>query len=212
MGALPERIRGVGLASHLEPLSRRRSGWHLDHLSGRLVELTGGPDTAALSFAAGLVHQAQQAGEPVAWIAASGSLFYPPDFAALGIDLAALPIVRVERGLQAARAADTLIRSRGFGMVVLDIGTQRSMSLTVQTRLAALARGHDVLVLVLTRAARAGERREHSLGSLVSLFAETTRQRAARDRFACALSVRKDKRAGQDWQHLEYRRGPEGLC
>src|SRR5690606_34595201 len=72
------------------------------------------------------------------------------DFAATGIDLSALPVVQVEKGLQAARAAETLLRG-SFALVVLDLGAQRSMTLGVQSRLAGLARRHHSAVVALTR-------------------------------------------------------------
>lgn len=349
------RVKGVVVASEMQAV-RRQSGWQLDNLLGRLVEVSGAGDTAALTLATGILLETQMRGESAAWISAVDSLFYPPDFAAAGVDLEALPIVRVEKGLQAARAADALIRSGGFGALILDLGNQASMSLTVQTRLAGLARQHNVAVLALTRrsqgggarlpsAGRFGRRgpgspsgqvvgstrradpaarrmagrdegwggdgvpaveREHeragekglrgasSLGSLVSLWAETRRERVsavpsadadppgspaeradagpltgslagAREfvpalfdepsvdpadslsppfsppeggapgekkhapsartssvrwaetqtlnaQFVCQIDVRKDKRCGETWRHVELCRGPDGLC
>lgn len=209
----PPRVQGVVVAAQMYRSAVRKSGWHLDNLTGRLVELSGGGDTAVLTLAVGVLHAAQRRGEAVAWISAVESIFYPPDLAALGIDLSALPIVRVQKGLQAARAADALIRSGGFGAIALDLGNQASMSLSVQTRLAGLARRHNVAVLALTRRMNGrAQQRTGSLGSLVSLWGESRRRRTARDRFACELAVRKDKRNGGGWHHLEFCRGPDGLC
>ena len=50
-----------------------------------------------------------------------------------------------------------------------------------------------------------------SLGSLVSLRAQAVRTWLARDRFACELRVRKDKRRGPVWSEREVYRGPLGL-
>ena len=86
------------------------------------------------------------------------------------------------------------------------------MSLSVQTRLAGLARRHDVVLLALTRRMRGCRGFRGSLGSLVSLWGESRRQRSAQGRFACELVVHKDKRHGGGWQHLEFCRGPDGLC
>jgi recombination protein RecA len=207
-------IKGVVVAAHMHP-TVRRSGWHLDNLAGRLVELSGSADTAVLSLVAGVLLEAQRRSESAAWISAVESCFYPPDFAAAGIDLSALPVIRVKKGVQAARAADALLRSGGFGAIVIDLGSvsgwQASLSLSVQTRLAGLARRHDVALLALTRRV-SKQSRSGSLGSLVSLWGESRRERTARDRFACELRVLKDKQGGGEWQHLEFCRGPDGLC
>ena len=44
------------------------SEWSLAGLSGRLTELSGSEDSAALTIAFGLVRQAQLLGEPTVWI------------------------------------------------------------------------------------------------------------------------------------------------
>jgi recombination protein RecA len=132
------------------PAMAGRQAWGLDTLLGRLVQVSGGAATAGLTLLARIVLEAQQRQEPVAWIAVGDSLFFPPDFAATGIDLSALPVVQVEKGLQAARAAETLLRG-SFALVVLDLGAQRSMTLGVQSRLAGLARRHHSAVVALTR-------------------------------------------------------------
>ncbi len=217
-------MKGVVVAAHMHPVARQ-SGWHLDNLTGRLVELSGHADTAALTLVAGVLLETQQRGESAAWISAVDSLFYPPDLAAAGVDLAALPVIRVRKRLQAARAADALIRSGGFGLIVIDLGCgslggQASMSLSVQTRLAGLTRRHGVALLALTRRVNERSRGKRqgspgsssSLGSLVSLWCESRREHTARDRFTCELLVRKDKRGGGVWRHLEFCRGPDGLC
>ena len=71
-------------------------------------------------MAASLAWKAQLRGEPVAWILARPSSFFPPDLHAGGIDLEALAVVRVPDAAAAARAADKLLRSGAFGLVLLD--------------------------------------------------------------------------------------------
>src|SRR5262245_19192061 len=56
-----------------------------DQLAGRLVELSGVGPVAALSAAIGLVLEAQEQGEPAAWITLPPSTFYPPDLADSGV-------------------------------------------------------------------------------------------------------------------------------
>ncbi len=99
------------------------TGWSLDALSGRLVEISASGTTAALTVTCDLVLQAQLKGEPGAWITLLDSSFFPPDAACSGIDLDALPVIRVPDPQAAARAADKLARSGGFGLIVIDLTT-----------------------------------------------------------------------------------------
>lgn len=245
--ALPVLPNGVTTAKKLLPHSRAVRGWHLDHVLGRLVELSGGASSAALTLTVGLLVAAQRRGEAVAWVATQETIFFPPDLAACGADLEALPIVRVHRGFEAAQASDRLLRSGGFALIVMDLGQQKSLSLSVQTRLAGLAKRYNTAVVLLTRG-RLGsssahirtsesiphpdneslrktgsnprnnkQRREPSkqgagLGSLVSLWADCTRTKAAFAHFRCELKAMKDKRQGPGWRHVELCRGPDGLC
>ena len=205
------------------------SGWSLGELSGRLVELSG---EAALTVATGLVLQAQRAAEPTAWIArGGGSTFFPPDVAESGVDLAALAVVlplregaaviegRPAEGRSAARsahrlrlvrqlrAAEQLLRSGAFGLVVLDLGSVVDLSLPAQTRLASLAQRHDSALLCLTEK----DEPAPSLGSLVSLHVAVRRRQLPDGRFCCELRALKDKRRGPGWVAAEVCRGPVGL-
>ena len=71
--------------------------WTRAALGGCLVELSGEPGAPLLTLALGLVRQVQQQDEPVAWLARTDSTFYPPDAAAGGVDLAALPVIPAGR-------------------------------------------------------------------------------------------------------------------
>ena len=101
-------------------------GWSRARLAGRLVELSGRGATAVLTLAVGLVVEAQRESEPVAWIQGTSDSFYPPDLAAAGVDLAALPVIRAGGPAGAARAASQLARSGAFGLLVLDLGVDRA--------------------------------------------------------------------------------------
>jgi recombination protein RecA len=184
-------------------------GWRLSTLSGRLTEISGGHASAALTLAIRLVVEAQRQGEPVAWISGRESLFYPPDVAEAAVDLEALVVVRVPETSLAARAADQLLRSGGFGLVVLDLGPGFLGRPPVQARLVGLARKHDAALVCLTEKAR----ERPSLGSLVSLRAEAvrTRRRQDGDPFLSEARVLKDKRRGPGWSHQELCHGPAGL-
>jgi recombination protein RecA len=201
--------------------------WSLGEISGRVVELSGGVDSAVLTVATGLVLQAQQAREPVAWIARAAT-FFPPDLAESGVDLEALVVVRAPplasggggpetpppRWLaQQLGAAERLLRSGAFGLVVLDLGPIAALSLPAQTRLASLAQKHDCALLCLTEEQSQKKSRQGSLGSLVSLHAVARRRAApaAAGRYSCEVCVLKDKRRGPGQVHTEVCRGPTGL-
>jgi len=201
------------------------AGWSLGELSGRLVELSG---EAALTVATGLVLQAQRAGEPAAWIARAAT-FFPPDVAESGVDLAALAVVLPAREtedrtmmpagrsarargarlrlVRQLRAAEQLLRSGAFGLVVLDLGSVVDLSLQAQTRLASLAQRHDSALLCLTEKDESAP----SLGSLVSLHVAVRRRQLPGGGFRCELRALKDKRRGPGWVAAEVYRGPAGL-
>ncbi len=181
--------------------------WTLSELAGRLVEISASGSAGSLTIAFGLVLQAQERGEPVGWVTSAESFFYPPDAAQSGADLAALVVVRLPGAESIPRAGEKLLRSGGFGLVVLDLGAA-GIPMPLQTRLTGLAHRHHTAVACLTEK----ERRSFSLGSLVSLHVHAERKRVAENRFACALHVLKDKRRGPTWTHEELYSGPAGLC
>jgi len=188
-----------------------RSDWSPAGLAGRLVEVSGSEDSAALTCAFGLVRQAQLTGEPVAWVTVSDESFFPPDVAAGGVDLAALAVVRVPDPRGLARAADQLTRSGGFGLVVLDVGPMR-IPMAALSRLMGLAQKHNTAILFLTDKPE----REASLGSLITLRGKACRQRvegshSGDDEFLCALTAIKDKRRSPGWCVEEVCGGPAGL-
>ena len=183
------------------------SPWTLAELAGRLVEISGAGASAALTITFGLVLEAQRRGEPVGWVTSAASSFYPPDVAENGIDLAALVVVRLSGADGVARAGEKLLRSGGFGLVVLDLGAA-DIPVPLQTRLTGLAHRHHTALACLTEK----ERRAFSLGSPVSLRAHAEKKRIAESRFACMLHVLKDKRRGPTWSHEEFYSGPAGLC
>lgn len=184
-------------------------GWSRDQLAGRLVELSGVGATAALSIAIGLVRGAQEQAEPVAWIALPSACFFPPDAADSGIDLDALVVVRVADAAVAARAAERLLRSGAFGLIVIDLGAETNVDVPAahQGRLVTLAQQHDAAIVFVTeKTAEAA-----SLGSLVSLRGEALRVRRADGGFTCQVRAIKDKRRGPGWAHEEILRAPAGL-
>ena len=202
-------LRQVSLADGLE------ADWGLETLLGRFVEVSSAGSTAALTVVVRVMLEAQQRGELAAWVTSQTSIFFPPDLAACGVDLRSLPVVRVEKPYEVVKSAETLLRSGGFALVVIDLGMQQSMSLAVQTRLAGLARRYQAVLLALTR------EQSHcsSLGSLVAVRVESSRQRSGFSWFECALKILRDKRSqhGRNsrrnpTRRLDRCRGPDDLC
>lgn len=187
---------------------RAGRGWCLPALRGRLVEISSSGTSASLSAVTALLYEAQRRNEPVAWITTGSSTFFPPDLEESGIDLDAVPVVWGPDMVQGARAADELLRSGAFGVVVLDLGAQRDLPLAMQARLSGLVKHHRATLVFVTRKRRDAA----SLGSLVSLRCDGALRRSAFNRFTWELDVLKDKRQGPGWRHEEVCHGPDGLC
>jgi recombination protein RecA len=200
-------LRLDGLAA--QQTSPEQERWGLDALRGRLAELSARGATATLTTAIELVLEAQHAAEPVAWVTLSNTTFYPPDLADSGVDLAALVVVRVQDATTAARAAERLLRSGAFGLVILDFGGTSAIDLPMahQGRLVTLAQTHDAAVVCITEKASEAA----SLGSLVSLRAEALRLHAREHDYEVTLRVIKDKRRGPGWSRTLKMRGPAGF-
>ena len=190
------------------PVDIAGEGWGLETVAGRFVEVSGGAATAGMTVCAGLIAEAQQRSEVAAWINGGSPGFFPPDLAASGIDLAALPVINAGDKTKACHVADTLVRSGAFALLVLNLGAKALLPFAVQTRLVGLAKKHRTAILLLTRS----NHREGNRGSLVSLRAETEKRRTGHDYFLCEVRVSKDKQRVPGWEHAEMCRGTLGLC
>jgi len=200
----------AGVATSLRlPMARLQSRrveaptWSLGTLAGRFVELSSVGSSATLAFTALLLHEAQRQGEPVAWVQGGTSLFYPPDLAAVGVDLGALPVIRAETAVALGKAVAHLLRSGAFGLVVIDLAGGEPGACTeaaalpppLQSRFERTASVHGTCLLCLTRKApEAG-----SLGPLVSFRGETRRTRSG-GRVEAELVAVKDKRSTPGWR------------
>ena len=71
------------------------NAWNLPSLAGRVAEVSDSGAAPSLTIAAALILEVQERSEPAAWIGVGDSVFFPPDFAEWGIDLEALPVIRV---------------------------------------------------------------------------------------------------------------------
>lgn len=209
-------LEGVVRASSLEgrnDLDRRTVDWRCDVLEGRLAELSGAGASATLSAALQLVRNTQCEGAPAAWVTVGEVTFFPPDAQRNGVDLAALPVVRADESSMAARIADKLLRSGGFGLVVIDLAPapetpgDEPLPAALQQRLVQHADAHDSGVLVVTEKSADAP----SAARLCSLRLQTDRRREGGDRFTWELEALADKRLGPGWTHQEVYRGPPGL-
>ena len=180
--------------------------WGLTELTGRLVDLAGQRASAVYSSALSLVADAQRSNETAVWVGPRSRSFFPPDAERAGVDLAALPVVRVPHERDLPVAADLLARSGAFGLIVLDLGGA-SLALGVLSRLAGLARAHGAAIVLLTE--KSPER--PSLGSVVSFRADSSFQRTSAGTFAHALVVTRDRTRPAGWRVVEVRHGPPGL-
>ena len=181
--------------------------WAAAALGGCLAELSGGRDAPLLTVAFGLVHQVQQQGEPAAWISSNENTFFPPDVADGGVDLSALPVIRLASLQRRLTAIEQLVSSGAFGVVVADLEECVDLPLAVQTRLAEQALAQNTLVLCLT----VKTAQQPSLGSLVAIRAHARRMQERDGRFHCQVHALKDKRYGPDWVDEEWCCGPTGV-
>lgn len=205
--------------------------WSFLDLAGQLIELSEEAPFGAITFTSELILAAQQAGEPVGWISARQSIFYPPDFAENGIDLSAVTIVSVPDEAGALWACDLLLRSGAFGFLIVDIEQGKRWTDAAMARLVHLARRNRTAVLFLT----VKDTALASLSSLVTLRGEVLRRGAppvdgfpsevfpSEDRplrgesgliqsFACEIRTVKDKRRAPGRRLTRVYNGPIGVC
>jgi recombination protein RecA len=212
-------VRGVVPATQLPRWYAEAAApsWSQAHLAGRFVELSGGAAPATLTMATALLLDAQRLGEPTAWISSVAHHFYPPDLAANGIDLDALAVVRAPAVSDVPRAAERLLRSGAFGLVICDLWTlplqagrdlpAADGAIAMQSRLVGLAQKHDAVVCCLTPTPPS----RPSLGSLVSRRGVAVRERTGPARYRCTLQTIKDKRHAPGWHQTAEYRAPAGL-
>lgn len=214
--------------------------WLLAELIGRLVEITGQAASARLSWVVQFVAQAQRAGETVAWIQPKGGSLFPPDLQQSGVNLATLPVIRLTDTGSMLRAADILLRSGGFGVVVLDLTADAIAppSDAQLGRLLGLAQKHNAIAMFVTGLelqALPYPKREvmgkkptpwhetlpkmqdntpnfaNTLGSLVSLRLDVRRHRLPDGSFVIEMEATKDKRKGPGRTMQEKRLPPQGV-
>ena len=177
---------------------------------GRLSELAGGRSSGRTTAAVSLVIRAQSLDEPVVWVQPRNGSLYPPDLADSGVDLDALVVVNVPpEPRHLARAAELLLRSGAFGLVVVDLTAGVPRGDAWQGRLSALARQHDCRVVLLSEVTRCAEEAP-SLGPMVGLRVMPSCERRAPGRYVVSHRLLKDKLGGPPLAP-DKRRAPWGL-
>ncbi len=202
-------LRHIQLASQLLD-ARCDVGEYLDlaNLRGRLTELSAHRGHPHLTLAVELVAQAHRAEEPAAWIGPTTSLFYPPDADGWNLDWSALALIRLDDSHRRLRAADKLLRSGAFGLVVVDLpDSSTHPPQPLLGRLLRLAEAHDSAVVFLTSTTEDAP----SISSLISLRVRARWIEADPHRLRATYAVIKDKRRGPGHRRKEAYHGPLGL-
>lgn len=179
----------------------------LEGLKGRLTELSSSGDHAAISLAVRLVASCHAGGEPAAWVWGQKSLFYPPDAARWGVDWGALALVQARDSGSAGRAADKLLRSGAFGLVVVDLFDRPALPPALLGRLLHLAERHESGVVFLTTSLASSQ----SISALISLRILASWTEVRPERLSAEFRVIKDKRRGPGESIKESYYGPLGL-
>jgi RecA/RadA recombinase len=171
--------RAACLTTGLAPLDAALEG---GLQRGRVTELAGARSAGRTGLACCIAASATSAGETIAWIDPDDTL--DPDAAtAAGVALARTLWVRPRDVADACSAAEILLGAGGFGLVVLDLGSQPCLPATPAGRRAPRLPGPTSWI----RLARAAERTRSTLlvlatasqtGACAALRLELTEPRA----------------------------------
>jgi hypothetical protein len=116
---------------------------------GAIATLEGAASAGRSTVAARLLAQGTAQGLAAAVTLADGAQWFAPALAAAGVRLERLTLVPLADPRQVARAADILLRSNAFGVVVIPALPGEVMRAAVWTRLAALAHHAGAVLLAL---------------------------------------------------------------
>ena len=188
------------------------SSFDLAGLAGMVTEFSGWNQSACISLATPLIRECQAADKLCAWIVPEGtegaSLFFPPDFRDAGIDCAELPIIWSEDAMDSFGIAEKLLRSGGFGMLVLDLSRNSRLRGQSLGRIHAVAQRSGSLVLCFTRKPRG----RASLDPLVFFHLHVAVEKKGADTWEVFAHVLKDKRAVTGRSLRWVYEAPLGLC
>jgi hypothetical protein len=121
---------------------------------GTLTEISGGHSSGKTTLAFSLLAQLTRYGKNLAAFIDGQGHFYPPMAAAQGVELSHLLLVRLHNvndlQLHATRAADILIRSRHFPLVIVDLPPQHHFAHKRCLRLCAAVQATGGSIVILT--------------------------------------------------------------
>ena len=121
----------------------------LDFMRGRVGLFCGESPNSSTTLAAYLVHEIQREREPAVWLTDSTRLPHAPDLLDVGIDLEAMPILRLADAKDAAHAAMMAVASGAFGGLIWDLDAPEQLTRGTLTALGMLARRHHVAIVLL---------------------------------------------------------------
>ncbi|MCG8481254.1 MAG: DNA recombination/repair protein RecA [Spirochaetales bacterium] len=183
------------------------SSLRVSDLYARISEISQAHPNGGLTIAMSLVAQTIAAGNAVAWVHATDSIFYPPDVADQGIDPALIPVIRVQTSYAATKVADWLLRSDAFALIVVDLGEQTVVTDASLARLQHLVRRSGTGLVFLT----IKPNNAVSLGSMVT-YRGVVVSRVSEDGIVhSGLAVIKDKRRGPGARYEGTYDAPVGL-
>lgn len=141
--------------------------------TGSLVEVSVSGKSAGLSYVAHQIRLMQGSHDMVVWLTTNeAGLIAGDDARVSGIDLAQCTFVKTPSVTDAGRAADKLIRSGAFGLIVLDATVGEPPPEPLLSRLQKLTRKHQCSLIMVTRKDDAAP----SLSSMVSVRLSATRR------------------------------------
>jgi len=181
------------------------TSWRFDSLVGILAELSEETPCGAVSFLSEIILEAQAENEPVAWVAGTRSVFFPPDLCMRGVDLSSVAVVRAGGETASLTAAEWLVRSGAMGLVVVDVEEPWNAADASLGRIQKLAERSLCGVVFLTRKRRG----DPSLGSRISLRACITRSGSGP--FLIHVHTARDKRSHPGTHQTRHYHGPAGM-
>ena len=198
---LPSTVQRA--CSLLQPRTPSTGGlWELSRLMGRVVEVSEAGFFGALSALCPLLAQVQARQEQIAWVETGTSIFFPPDLAFRGLDVQAITVVMAPDSRAGLQAADSLLRSGAFGLIILD-WPQGQADEAVLGRLARVAEAQQTAVLFLTKK----KPDDPSLGTQISLRGSVFLSPEGETLW----QVTRDKQAGPRSRQGAFYHGPFGL-
>lgn len=125
------------------------TSFDLDFMRGKVGMFCGEWPSALTTLAAYLVHEIQRDREAAVWVTDSARLPHAPDLLDVGIDLDAMPILRLCDARDGAHASMMALASGAFGGLIWDLDAPQKLTRGTLTALGMLARRHDAAVLFL---------------------------------------------------------------